>query len=134
MKIGDIIRRKCSTDGKPIGPYMRIMAIQGTRVYADTIGTDEPNVIILKRNCYVCKSRTLIVSEDVLNRLKTGKQILVQHPTCKSWNEVYKNTPDLIIFRTVPKNYKSIFVIENVRTALSLGKPVVRIVVNYKVE
>ena len=134
MKIGDIIRRKCSTDGKPIGPYMRIMAIQDDRVYADTIGRDEPNVIILKRNCYVCKVRHLVVSEDILNRLKKGYTSAVQHSVCKLWDNMVKNTPDLIVFRTAIKNYKAMFVVESVRRTLNIGESVIRVVVNYKVE
>lgn len=134
MKIGDIIRRKCSTDGKPIGPYMRIMHIKDNIIYADTIGADEPNILIAKRNCYVCKHKTLVVSEDILERLKSGKTNAVQHDICKTWHNVYLNTPDLITFRTMLKNYKATFTVENVRTMLSLGKPTIRIILNYKIE
>lgn len=134
MKVGDIIRRKCSTDGKPIGPYMRVMVIKDDRVYADTIGEDEPNIIILKRNCYVCKVRILVVSEEVLNNLKSGKQYAVQHPVCKLWDNMVENTPDLIVFKTAVKGYTAMFVVENVRRALNLGEPIIRVVVNYKVE
>ena len=134
MKVGNIIRRKCSTDGKPIGPYMRIMLIKDNLIYADTIGRDEPNILISKKNCHLCKYKTLIVSEETLEKLKSGKQIAVQHPMCKTWYEVFINTPDLIVFRTAIKNYKAMFVIENVRTCLNLGKPMIRIVVNYRVE
>lgn len=134
MKVGDIIRRKCSTDNKPIGPYMRIVHIKDNLVYADTIGRDEPNILISKKNCHICKHKTLIVSEEVLERLKSGKQIAVSHPMCTTWYNVYLKTPDLIIFRTALKNYKAMFVIENVRSLMSLGKPTIRIVVNYKIE
>lgn len=132
MKIGDIIRRKCSTDGAPIGPYMKIMAIKEDRVYADTIGEDEPNVILLKKNCYVCKHRVISIAEKVLERLKSGEQYAIQHPLCERWNSLLKTQPDLITFRTVVKDYRSTFVIESVNKTSSLGEKVIRVVISYK--
>lgn len=132
MKIGDIIRRKCSIDGAPIGPYMKIMAIKEDRVYADTIGEDEPNVILLKKNCYVCKHRVISIAEKVLERLKSGEQYAIQHPLCERWNSLLKTQPDLITFRTVVKDYRSTFVIESVNKMSSLGEKVIRVVISYK--
>ena len=134
MKIGDIVRRKCSTDGKPIGPYMRIMVIKEDRVYADTIGEDEPNVILLKRNCHVCSVRQLVVSEDTLDKLKAGRITSVEHITCKTWYSVYRNRPDLIMFRAVKKKEKPLFTLDSVKTASSMGRYIVRISLGYKVE
>lgn len=132
MKIGDIVRRKCSADGAPIGPYMKIMAIKEDRVYADTIGEDEPNVILLKKNCYVCKHRVISIAEKVLERLKSGEQYAIQHPLCERWNSLLKTQPDLITFRTVVKDYRSTFVIESVNKTSSLGEKVIRVVISYK--
>ena len=134
MKVGDIIRRKCSTDGKPIGPYMRIMVIKENRVYADTIGEDEPNVIILKRNCYVCKVRQLVVPEDTLDKLKSDRISTLERISCKTWYAVYRNKPDLIMFRSPKRKEKALFSLESVKTATKLGRCTIRIIPGYKIE
>ena len=133
MKVGDIIRRKCSTDGAPIGPYMQIMAIKDDRIYADVIGEDEPNIILLKKNVYVCKHRVIAIAERVLDRLKSGEQYAIQHPLCERWNSLLKK-PDLITFRTVVRDYRATFVVESVKQTLSLGEKVIRVVVSYKIK
>lgn len=135
MKIGDIVRRKCSMDNKPIGPYMRVMAIQDERVYADTIGQDEPNVILLKKNCHVCNVHQLVVSEEILDKLKSGRITKLQHISCKTWYAVYRKKPDLIMFRSPKRKEKSLYTLEDVKMASFLGRHTcIRLDMGYKVE
>lgn len=132
MKIGDIIRRKAS-DGCPIGPYMQIMAIKDDRVYADTIGTDEPNILILKENVHVCTISTLTVSEPMLYDLAHGNKYVVSHLETKMWKNVLARKPELIRFRTIMKNYQHVFVADTYRRMLSCGELYVKIIVDQKV-
>ena len=139
MKVGDIVRRKAK-DGQPIGPYLQIMHIQGSFVYADTIGLDNPNVLIMKDNIYVCSIASLPVSEYVLNRLRSGEQVAIEHTVNKPWNRVYDNPPELIRVYTLPRGNDAIFVVERVsrarRTCFNFGQPniYIRVVVSNKVK
>jgi hypothetical protein len=132
MKIGDIIRRKAS-DGCPIGPYMQIMAIKDDYVYADVIGLDEPNILILKKDVHVCTISTLIISEQLLHDLEYGNKFVVSHLETKMWKNVLIKKPELIRFRTALKNYQHVFVIDTYRRMLSCGELYIKIIVDQKV-
>ena len=132
MRIGDIIRRK-ALDGAPIGPYMRIEALVGDRVYAQVPNLDEPNILIMKKNVHVCTSRCVLVSENILERLAKEEQISVSHPLTKMWFPMLHNPPEIIIFRTMIKDYRHCFAIDNVERFKSLGEHMIRIVVAEKV-
>lgn len=132
MKIGDIIRRKAS-DGCPIGPYMQIMAIKDDYVYADIFGLDEPNILILKKDVYVCTISTLIISESLLFDLDHGNKYVVSHLATKQWKNVLAKKPELIRFRTALKNYQHVFVVDTYRLVLSCNELRVKIIVDQKV-
>ena len=132
MKIGDIIRRKAS-DGAPIGPYMQIMAIKDEYVYADVIGLDEPNILILKKDVHVCTISTLIISEQLLHDLERGNKFVVSHLETKMWKNVLAKKPELIRFRTALKNYQHIFVADTYRRVLSCSELYIKIIVDQKV-
>lgn len=132
MKIGDIIRRKAS-DGAPIGPYMQIQAFKDDYVYADVIGLDEPNVLILKKDVYICTISTLIISESLLFDLDHGNKYIVSHLATKQWKNVLAKKPELIRFRTALKNYQHVFVVDTYRLVLSCNELRVKIMVDQKV-
>ena len=132
MKIGDIIRRKAS-DGCPIGPYMQIMAIKDDYVYADIFGLDEPNILILKKDVYICTISTLIISESLLFDLDHGNKYIVSHLATKQWKNVLAKKPELIRFRTALKNYQHVFVVDTYRLVLSCNELRVKIMVDQKV-
>ena len=132
MKIGDIIRRKAS-DGAPIGPYMQIMAIRDDYVYADVIGLDEPYILILKKDVYVCTISTLTISEQMLFDLAHGNKYVVSHVETKTWKNVLAKKPELIRFRTALKNYSHVFVAYTYRRMLSCGELYIKIIVDQKV-
>lgn len=130
MKVGDIIRR--SINGKPIGPYMMIQVIEDDKVYADVIGLDEPNIILLKKDVYVPTISSLPVSERVLLCLRDGKTIMIQHKADKLWLSVLGKGPELIRFYCVPKMYENIYTVEYMKRfrSPSLREDTVRIVLN----
>lgn len=132
MKKGDIIRRKAS-DGCPIGPYMQIMAIKEGYVYADVIGLDEPNILILKKDVYVCTISTLIISEQLLHDLAHGNKFVVSHLATKMWKNVLSKKPELIRFRTALKNYQHVFVADTYRLVLSCSELYIKIIVDEKI-
>lgn len=129
---GQIIRRKLH-DGTPVGPYMRIMHIEQDRVYADVIGTDTPNVMLLKDNVYTYSIFSITISESLLNKLNSGKTVCAQHSVDIRWESVYNNPPELIRFITQRKGYESIFVVENVQKQIQLREFVIRIIVSNRV-
>ena len=130
MKVGDIIRR--SINGKPVGPYMMIQVIEDDRVYADVIGLDEPNVVLLKKDVYVPTISSLPVSERVLLCLRDGKTIMIQHKANKQWLSVFDKGPELIRFYCVPKMYENIYTVEYMKRfrSPSLREDTIRIVLN----
>lgn len=130
---GLIVRRK-TKNGTPIGPYMTIQHVENDRIYADIIGQDTPNEMILKENVYLHKTNSVCISEGLLERLKNGTAICVQHETTPKWTKIWEQQPELIAFYTVLRGYRAVFVVESVKKTLSLGKPMIRIIVsNYVV-
>lgn len=127
--VGQIIRKKSKT-GAPVGPYLMVQHVEYDRVYADTIGLDNPNVMILKENVYRYKTDAVCISEDLYNRLIKGQTICAQHKATTQWLKVWSSPPELIKFYTQRKNYQTIFVVENVTKTWSLGEYVVRIIVD----
>lgn len=128
---GQIIRRK--SNGSPIGPYMRVIRTEHSRVYAEVIGHNEPIVMLLKDNVYPYKQGNLLISEELLERLKKGSAICAQHVVNIPWQRIYEDPPELIRFYTQPKNYEAVFVLENVQKMLSLGDIVIRVIVDNKI-
>lgn len=128
---GTIIRRKC--DGSPIGPFMRIMHEGENIVYADVIGLDNPNVMLMKKNVYIPSIRTLMVPQQTFDRLKEGKmQLIYFTPNQKSLG-VLKAKPQLIKFKTVMLGYEMIFELEHIWLGMSLNDMVVKIALKNRI-
>ena len=131
MVKGAIIRRKC--ENGPIGPYMRIMHIEEDRIYADVVGSlDNPNVMLFKKDVYVCTQLSLPIDERLLNKLKDGYTIMAQHPSCKKWLSAVNNKPQIIRFYTVSKGLEVVFTMWKALEVKSLGEMVVKIIVDRK--
>jgi len=113
MKTNDIIRRK-SKDGQPVGPYLQVTQIEGNFAYASPIGLNEPNILIMKDNAYICSTAALPISEYVLNRLLSGEQTAIEHLVNKPWLKVYDDQPELIRVYTLPRCNEAIFEVERV--------------------
>lgn len=127
---GTIIRRKC--DGSPIGPFMRIMHEGENIVYADVIGHDNPNVMLMKKNVYVPSIRTLMVPQKVFDRLKEDKmRVIYFTPNQKSLG-VLNAKPQLIKFKTVMLGDEMIFELEHVWLGMSLNDMIVKIALKNK--
>lgn len=131
FRIGAVIRR--NSEYGPIGPYMRITVIENDRIYADTIGADNPNIMLLKSNVYVCSMYSLVVSEPVLKRLQEGLMSHVQHPQDTKWNRVVDNKPELVRFYSKVKGYEVIFKLWNAYKTHVLGDDVVYVYLNEKI-
>ena len=128
---GTIIRRKC--DGSPIGPFMRIIHEGENIVYADVIGHDNPNVMLMKKNVYVPSIRTLMVPQKVFDRLKEDKmRVIYFTPNQKSLG-VLNAKPQLIKFKTVMLGDEMIFELEHVWLGMSLNDMIVKIALKNKV-
>ena len=132
FKIGAIVRKKLP-GGKPIGPYMQIMHVEHNRVYVDVIGLDTPNVMLLKRNTHVCTTKSLIVSEEILERLKREFVNNVQHVATTTWMNVLDKEPELIKLYTQPKGYTATFVLENIKYVHFFGEKYVRVYVGKRI-
>lgn len=126
---GQLIRRQIR-ENVPIGQYMIVQVVEKDRIYAEIIGCDTPNVMILKKNVYKCTIGALCISEDVFKRLYDGSTICVQHIATKLWLKACDAKPELIRFYTQRMNYQAIFVIESITRTTSLGESMVRIIVD----
>ena len=89
-----------------------------------------PNEMILKENVYRHKIDAVCISEEMYRRLVKGQTICVQHIATTQWVKVWSSPPELIKFYTQAKNYQAVFVLENVTKTISLGEPMIRIIVN----
>ena len=125
FKVGTIIRRKC--EGGPIGPFMQIMHEEEDKVYADVIGLDNPNVMLMKKNVYVPSIRTLMVPQAVFNRLKEDKMRVIYFTPNKKSQGVLKAKPQLIKFKTVMTGDEQIFELDHIWLGMSLNDMVVKI-------
>lgn len=127
--VGQIIRRQ-THENAPIGPFMIVQIVERDRVYADVIGHDVPNEMILKKNVYRYSIDAVCISESLFERLIKGQAICAQHLATKQWLKVWTSKPELIRFYTQNKNYQAIFVVENITKTMSLGEHVIRIIVD----
>ncbi|MER2007637.1 MAG: hypothetical protein ABS939_09310 [Psychrobacillus sp.] len=106
---------------------MRIMHEEEDKVWADVIGLDNPNVMLMKKNVYVPSIRTLMIPQQTFERLKEGKmQLIYFTPNQKSLG-VLKAKPQLIKFKTVMLGYEMIFELEHIWLGMSLNDMVVKI-------
>ena len=134
MKIGDIIRRKAS-DGAPIGPYMRVEVIKDGYVYASTFGLDEPNILLQKKSCKVIKTFCVLVSEQILEKCSKQQQFLISHPQSKHWTSLWlkKDKYDVVILRTIPKDNRHAFVLDNVYRECHFKETQIRVALGEKI-
>lgn len=134
MRKGQIIRKK-SLDGCPIGSYMRVVHMEHGRVYADVLGSDIPNNVLLRNRVCEIKQASLPIPEELLKKLKNGRTLRVVHDVSPKWLRVVYERPEIITFYSLPigsktKGLRGIFVIENIRRMFS----VVEITVNYEIK
>lgn len=127
--VGQIIKRQ-THENAPIGPFMMVQVVERDRVYADVIGHDVPNEMILKKNVYRYSIDAVCISENLFERLTKGQTICAQHLATKQWLKVWASKPELIRFYTQRKNYQAIFVVENITKTMSLGEHMIRIIVD----
>lgn len=125
FSVGTIIRRKC--EGGPIGPFMQIMHEEDDKVWADIIGHDNPNVMLMKKNVYVPNIRTLMVPQKVFDRLKEDKMHVIYFTPNQKSLGVLNAKPQLIKFKTVMLGDEMIFELEHVWLGMSLNDMVVKI-------
>lgn len=127
---GQIVRRKLHS-GTPIGPYMQIMHIEQDKVYCDIIGKDNPNIALFKDNVYVYSQISLMISDEMLKRLKQGKTICVSHPITVKWEKAYKENPELVHFYSQKGKIKpATFYIEQIKKQVLLRELVISIIVD----
>lgn len=131
MKKGDYVRR-VTKYGDLIGPYMQVQVVKGRDnvVYCNAVGLDELNLKYYKPNLKVIPHTSVCISEEVLMKLKSGRQSVVSHPVCKRWLNICEKQPKLITFYCLPKNYKYTFVVDNVYTFTRNGKITVKIILS----
>lgn len=98
IKIGDIVRKRTSYD-IPVGPYMRVVAVNSNYITAEPIGINEPSVLM--NNSRTFKKMSIIqlaVSKERLLSIRAGISTVISHPATKMWERVYDETPDLVKF------------------------------------
>ena len=106
---------------------MRVMHEEDDKVWADVIGHDNPNVMLMKKNVYLPNIRTLMVPQKVFDRLKEDKmRVIYFTPNQKSLG-VLNAKPQLIKFKTVMLGDEQIFELEHVWLGMSLNDMVVKI-------
>jgi hypothetical protein len=130
--VGQLVRRK-TKNGTPVGPYLRIEAIEDDRVYASAIGEDSPNYMLLKVNTYTPTMTCLVIGEHLLNQLKEGRTVCAQHVATERWLNVCKKPVELIRFYTQRQGYENVYVVERIYQQTSFREKVVRIIVNERI-
>ena len=139
MKVGDIVRRKTSKG--PVGPFMSVNAVIRGNVYAQAYNIDEPNLTLSQNQLKKYSKISLLVSENMIERLKRGSCTTVSHPITTRWEsfvkkykELYsKNEVLLVRFHTAFKNYEVTFVVLDAFERMSLGERLVEIIVGQRV-
>lgn len=127
---GKIARRKLK-NGKQVGPYLIVRSAKGSHVVCDVIGHNS-SCMLLKENVHICRMGQVVISDQKLEFLKSGRDICAMHPACKTWINVLNLEPELIRFHTL-KGYEAIFVVEYVKKRYFRRAEYVAIVVNEKI-
>lgn len=134
VKKGDVIRKTTSLNC-PIGAYMRVVSALGKTVHAEVIGSNTGQLYCLsKKRIRVYRMKNLVVSEDLLYRLKNNTVDKVQHPVNIPWQGIYEEPSELIRFYTLPKGYETIYTVYAVRKSVSLKESVIEIILGERVD
>jgi hypothetical protein len=112
---------------------MQIMHEGENLVYADVVGLDNPNVMLMKKNVYVPSIRTLMIPQQTFERLKEGKMRLIYFTPNQKSLGVLKAKPQLIKFKTVMLGYEMIFELEHIWLGMSLNDMVVKVALKNRI-
>lgn len=123
---GQIIRH-ITKYGAPIGPYMRIERVQKHWVYAKTLNSDVPAVLILKTNVCVIPMPSLVVSESIIEEIKNHKHYRVSHTINKVWEKVLIAQPSIVRFYSMFKSSDVIVKVETIYRTRTLNEICVNI-------
>lgn len=92
---------------------MMIQHIEQDRVYADVIGLDTPNEMILRKNVYEPRIVKLVIPDSIVDRIKSGQQKAIIHDLSPRWQKLYNINPEIISLRSA--KYKNKYVVCSVQ-------------------
>lgn len=113
LKVGDVVRKRMH-NGSLIGPYLRIEAIRNEYAYVSVIEEDTPNEISLLENLGKVCNTSLLISEPILERIKSGNQTKIRHALTLKWQKLLHEDVEIIRFYCTPKGYHIYIKVENV--------------------
>ena len=135
MKKGQIIRRKVR-NGTPIGPYLRIKGFEQKTVLT------EPQLVcnkyalacnsISRDYVYELKTVKLIVPDEIIERIISGRQIAIIHDVSARWCISNLNCAEIVQLRSQKYTNKVIIcTVDCVSTVYYNRKPQVRLQLGY---
>lgn len=135
MKKGQIIRRKLR-NGTPIGPYLRIKGFeQKTVVVEPQYNWNEYRysyVSVQRDYVYELKTVKLIVPDEIVERIISGRQIAIIHDISARWGILNLNCAEIVQLRSRKYTNKVIIcTVDSVSTVYYNRKPQVRLQLGY---
>lgn len=105
MEKGMIIRRALN-DGTPVGDYMCIDKVtRRTHVVAHRIahetGKAKSLFMLLKSHVYVVRTRRLVISDDIWERINTNRQHSIIHDATVAWNKLQDSEAEVVQLRSI---------------------------------
>lgn len=105
MEKGMIIRRALN-DGTPVGDYLCIDKVtRRTHVVAHRIvhETDRAKSLfmLLKSHVYVVRTRKLVISDDIWERINTNRQHSIIHDATVAWNKLQDSEAEVVQLRSI---------------------------------
>lgn len=95
MKKGDIVR-KVFAEHIPYGDYGVVNRSKGSFAEITYVSSPEIPLCISKSRLKVMKKASLIISDELFEKLNKGKTFIISHEMSAKWMKVYDMGPDVI--------------------------------------
>lgn len=95
MKRGDIVR-KLFAKNIPYGDYGVVNRSKGSFAEITYVSSPEMPLCISKNKLKVMTKASLMISDELLEKLDKGKAFIISHDMSAKWTKVYNMGPDII--------------------------------------
>lgn len=106
----------------PIGPWMIVVSADAKWVYVRQIDGRESIGMLLRKNVWMPKVKSLCVSHEKIEDIRRKGEIVVSHDATDKWLDVYYDRPDVIRFYSCTRSAVVHCTIDGVRHDCNYGK------------
>lgn len=134
MEKGQIVRRRALNKKCCQGPYGRIIKMERNRVLVEVLdGLNLPPIYIDKNFINVPTQKSIIISNNMYNKLNEKHQMIVSHSVSITWDKLYCNEPEIIRFKSLMQYGELIFEVERYERIWQLNEYVIKIHLKHRI-